>query len=359
VSHAVRRGQFGDMAAAGMYQAPGFKNVTILHPPKYLPNSIDACRRWNEATYRRAVGQAARELGMTEYVLWVNAHWAGHCLGRMGEATSVYDVTDDWTSLTQSPRLRGLVVAQDAALCAKADAVIVCSQRLYEMKSPMAKNLYLVPNGVDADHYASVGDRSLPVPAVARVWQRPVFGYTGTIHPDRVDVALLEQVAGAMPHATFALVGPNYLPPAMMAMLAKRTNVVFTGPVTYTTIPDYMRAFDVGMVPHHMTPFTESLNPIKLWEYLAAGKPIVSTDVAGFRDHPRHVRIARGADEFVQALWAALEEGRSAGGWKLGEARRAEARKHSWTSRVDQIEAILESVSQRATGARKLQVQAT
>jgi glycosyltransferase involved in cell wall biosynthesis len=123
--------------------------------------------------------------------------------------------------------------------------------------------------------------------------------------------------------------------------------VHFTGPVSYQRIPEYMRAFDVCIVPHRMTPFTESLNPIKLWEYLAVGKPIVATPVAGFRDYPQFVSLAATADQFLAAMQAALTEDPGS-----APARRAEAAKHSWVSRVDQIETVLaDSVERRKRAA--------
>jgi teichuronic acid biosynthesis glycosyltransferase TuaH len=105
-----------------------------------------------------------------------------------------------------------------------------------------------------------------------------------------------------------------------------------------------MRAFDVCITPHRVTPFTESLNPIKLWEYLAAGKPIVSTNVAGFRDYPQFVTIAD-ADGFNEAVQTTLHEDPT-----RAEARRTEARRHSWSARLDAVEAV---ISDCLNGARK------
>ena len=98
-----------------------------------------------------------------------------------------------------------------------------------------------------------------------------------------------------------------------------------------------MARFDVCIVPHQRTEFMESLNPIKLWEYLAAGKPIVSTDVAGFRDYPQWVRLANDAPAFVAACRAALGEIGTDEGEKLKRQRRAEAAAHSWTARTAQL----------------------
>jgi len=94
--------------------------------------------------------------------------------------------------------------------------------------------------------------------------------------------------------------------------------------------------------PHRMTAFTESLNPIKLWEYLAAGKPIVSTPVAGFRDYPQWVRLASDSNAFTAAVREALSEDRA-----TQLQRRQQVADHSWQSRVDAIEQVIAGVEKR------------
>jgi glycosyltransferase involved in cell wall biosynthesis len=158
------------------------------------------------------------------------------------------------------------------------------------------------------------------------------MGYTATIHPDRVDISLLEQMAKRMSKGTIALVGPSHLTVADRSRLEATARIVFTGQVPYTRVPEFMRAFDVCIAPHLVTAFTESLNPIKLWEYLASGKPIVSTPVAGFRDFPQFVRIAATAVEFLAQASDAVTEQRGA-----CSLRQEEAKAHSWKQRVDTI----------------------
>jgi len=333
VSNDLRHGRLKTLRDRATYKVQG---VTVTRPIKLLPDSLATGRAINEAMFRRHVRGIAAGLGMHRPVLWLNPHSAVHMVGSMAERMVIYDITDDWTSLTQSPRMAKLVARQDAELCRRADAVIVCSQRLLELKQHMARHVHLIPNGVDAEHYRTVLDGCGDFPPIARGWARPVLGYTGTVHPDRIDASLVESVAQMMPDASIVLIGPNYLSDPDSERLRSRGNVHLTGPVPYGQIPDYMRAFDVCITPHRMTAFTESLNPIKLWEYLAAGKPIVSTDVAGFRDYPQFVRIARDAQGFVAAVRAALAEGVA-----LAEARRQEARRHSWQARVDQIEGVI------------------
>ncbi len=331
VTNDLRHGRVPDLRG-GDETVPGLPNVTLTRPPKLLPNTLTLGRRLNEALFRAHVRGAARRVGLQSPVLWLNPHSAVHMAGRMGERDVVYDITDDWTQQTQSSALARLTVAQDAALCRRADAVIVCSERLFEGKRGLTTNLHLIPNGVDAGHYAGVLDGVGPLPALLADRPRPILGYTGTIHPDRVDVPLVESLARRLPEATVALVGPNLLEAADRARLAACPNVVLPGPVPYTRVPQWMRAFDVCIAPHLVSAFTESLNPIKLWEYLAAGKPIVATDIAGFRDFPQFVRIAPDAAGFARAVQEALGEDRA-----TGEARRAEARRNSWDARLDHV----------------------
>ncbi len=335
VTNDLRHGRLPSLSA-GDTSVPGLPGITLTRPLKLLPDTLTWGRRLNEALFRASVARAAWRLGMQSPTLWLNPHSAVHMAGKMGEAAVIYDITDDWTTLTQSPALAKRTVDQDAALCRRADAVIVCSERLHAMKRDLAKHLHLIPNGVDADHYTPVLDGTGSLPPPANGWAKPVLGYTGTIHPDRVDVSLVESLARRFSPGTVALVGPNLLTADDRQRLLACGNVVLTGPVPYAQIPETMRAFDVCITPHRMTAFTESLNPIKLWEYLAAGKPIVATDVAGFRDYPQFVRLASNANSFGQAVKDALSEENTA-----GEARRAEARRHSWNARLDQVAEVL------------------
>jgi glycosyltransferase involved in cell wall biosynthesis len=251
---------------------------------------------------------------------------------------SIYDITDDWTKFSGNQSQLELITEQDATLCQSCDHVIVCSQQLFDDKATLVdpEKLHLIPNGVHVDHYEAVADTSMPVHPVAQKWKKPTFGYTGTIHSDRVDVNLIASVAQAYPSATIAMVGPNLLEQTEQNGLDQFSNVVFTGSQSYADLPDIMRAFDVCMVPHLVTPFTESLNPIKLWEYLAAGKPIVSTNVAGFRDYPDLVSVAVESDDFVSLLAMAPVESPD-----LPTLRKQAVSQHTWDQRVAAIVALL------------------
>lgn len=326
--------QLSASLASGGYQG----RLQVYTPTKWFPNSLPLGRKLNEISLTKQVKRVLVSLEWTATHLWINQHEAGSLLGADIAEESFYDITDDWTKFSGNQTQLELVKKQDHKLCLEASQVIVCSDQLFEDKRNLVKSsrLHLVPNGVHVEHYNAVLDHSKSLHPVTQNWKAPVFGYTGTIHGDRVDVELVCRIARAKPQATIALVGPNLLDAADRLTVSKYSNVVFTGAKPYGELPDIMRAFDVCIVPHLVTSFTESLNPIKLWEYLAAGKPIVSMNVAGFRDFPEIVHVSDSHEGFLKNLDIARQELPS-----LASARQAVAQQHSWDRRIDQVIQIL------------------
>jgi teichuronic acid biosynthesis glycosyltransferase TuaH len=312
--------------------------LQLLTPTKWFPNSLSIGRFWNEKLLLKQIRQALSDLNWVPTHLWINQHEAGHLLDAKIAPRSIYDITDDWTKFSGNQSQLAQTTKQDAKLCKCSDHVIVCSQQLFDDKYAIVdrKRLHHIPNGVHIDHYETVVDTSLLVHDLAQNWTKPVFGYTGTIHRDRVDVNLIAAIAQAYPSATIAMVGPNLLEVPDQQALNQFSNIVFVGAQPYSELPSIMRSFDVCIVPHLVTPFTESLNPIKLWEYLAAGKPIVSTNVAGFRDFPELLFVSASHDDFEKNLSVALSDDKSA-----ANDRQAVAKLHSWDSRLQAVVRVL------------------
>jgi teichuronic acid biosynthesis glycosyltransferase TuaH len=326
VSHSVRHGNIQAFKGGVTRTLPDFPNITVTRALKLFPDSIPAGRSLNERMARSHILRVARGIGLTDPLLWLNPYSAMHMAGAMNEKAVIYDITDDWEMAPSfSERDRKLIVAQDLALCHRADLVVVCSESLEATRRGRCKSLLLLANGVDSTRYAAISDTTQPGP-----WPGPVFGYTGTIHADRFDVSLVAGLADSFPGGSVVLVGPDHLTPSEKTRLAAHPNIHITGPVSYDRIPGMMSHFDVCIVPHVESRFTNSLNPLKLWEYLASGKPVVSTNVAGFSDYPQFCRIASGPAPFVQACRDALGEN---GLHRAG--RRVEAGKHSWDCRID------------------------
>lgn len=334
LSHALRKRRFGEIRDGWRPVPPRrsrqFPNVFVFNPVKWFPNTLAACRLLNEAVIRTQIRRAARVVGLVNPVLYINPYYAAHMPGRMGESAVVYDVGDDWTAFKQRPALERRTIWQDTALTRRADAVIVVSDHLREMKRALARKLAVIPNGVDAARYYPVAGRSLRPHPITAGWARPVLGHTGTLHPQRTDIDLVVRVARAFPDGTVPLVGPTDLDPESERRLRAEPNIRLTGPVDHADLPSVMSSFDLCFVPHQVNAFSNSQSPLKLFEYLAAALPIVSTPVSGFRDFPELVHLAEGPDDFIAALRTALNEPAEVAGM-----RRAVAAVHTWDARID------------------------
>ncbi|PWJ26145.1 glycosyltransferase involved in cell wall biosynthesis [Branchiibius hedensis] len=262
---------------------------------KFLPRRLD---RGYDARWAGQVGRAAARLGFDRPVLWVNDPRGAAVAQRTGWPT-LYDITDDWLAAQRTPAEHARLVADEDYLLNHSAQVTVCSPGILATKtgdSPIS----LITNGVDPSHWRTPRDRPADLPERAAL-------YVGTLHEDRLDIPLVVATATALADsATVTFVGPNALTPQSTSALLD-AGVVLLGPRPYADLPGYLQHAAVSIAPHLVNEFTDSLDPIKLYEYLAAGRPIVSTPIAGFRDRAE-VTVAHGPD-FAEAVRNALTTG--------------------------------------------------
>lgn len=297
--HAVTRGAL-PRSGRGLRPAPdvagvGPRRLWLLEPTKLLPRRVAP-----HGDERRAavVVRAVRRLGLTRPVLWVNDPY-GATLARVSGWPTVYDVTDDWTAATREPTEARRVADADRYLVEHAATVTVCSPALAARKAD-ARSVVLVTNGVDVERYRR------PAPRPADLPSGRTAVYVGTLHADRLDVGLCEETAHALQGVgTVVLVGPVALERRDVERLRK-AGVVVLGSRPFDEVPAYLQHADALLVPHVVDEFTDSLDPLKLYEYRAVGRPVVSTPVAGFRDsHDPRVTVA-GREDFSAAVRGAL-----------------------------------------------------
>lgn len=336
VSHHLKKRSLAPLRESATRTLPDFPNIIITKPLKLLPNSLASGQRVNQKLARQHLRSESKRLKMQQPLLWINPHGDGHLAGQLGESAVIYDITDDWTQFGSAYE-RETTIAQDEYLCRRADLTIVCSQSLFDSRRERSRKILHLPNGVHLEHYQNLERHT----QFQKRWPTPVFGYTGTLHPERTDAALMTHVARAFPEGSVVLVGPEHYDAATHEQWHECGNIHRIGAVPYAEIPQYMAAFDVCMVPHCETAFTQSLNPIKLWEYLTSGKPVASTNVAGFRDFSTLCHIGSGKDDFLAACRAALAEKDDA---NRASKRREIAKDHSWDARLDELVGALETL---------------
>ncbi len=213
--------------------------------------------------------------------------------------------------------------------------------------------MLLVRNAVD-DVTLAEADRPGPLPVELAGAAGPIFGYIGGI-TEKLDLELLEAIAAdlaARRGGTLALVGPVNVgageAAARIARLRQHPRVVFTGQRPAAEVPSFLRGFDVGLIPYRLGEQARAIDPLKLYEYLAFGKPVVGVDIASLRPFADVVRVARSSEDFLGHLRLAAEERDEA----LVARRRAHAASNTWEQRAEQIsEGIVGALRARERGA--------
>lgn len=227
-------------------------------------------------------------------------------IGQLGEIGVVYDCMDELANFRFAPPD---ISERERFLLARADVVFTGGWQLYEAKSRHHKNVHFFGCGVDMEHFGRAHQASNAPAAELIGVQRPVLGYFGVID-ERLDYGLIDELARAFPHGTIAMVGP--LAKVDPAQLPKAQNIAWLGQRAYADLPSLVKGFDLCLMPFALNEATRYINPTKTLEYMAAGKPIVSTAVP---DVVRHftpiVDVARSHAEFVEAARRALESPRS------------------------------------------------
>jgi len=251
----------------------------------------------------------------------------------------VYYCTDD---LASSSRAARRIARSEETLLREADLVFVTSEKLRDRARAVRTQVDLFPSGVNVGHFERARDEASPPPPELQNVTRPVVGYVGGLH-QWVDQALVAEVAARLPDVTFAFVGPAQ---ENVTVLARVPNVRLLGAKPYASLPGYIKAFDVGIVPYRLSDYTANVYPAKLNEYLIMGLPVVATplnEIQRFnRDHGNLVITAADADAFAGAIRTAVAQPRDG-----RHAERIEAaRRNSWDTRIDDMWALVEGALQ-------------
>lgn len=249
----------------------------------------------------------------SEVIYWVQYPvWAKALENIAHNAFVVYDCVD------YLPALLPHTEAPEQQLANIANIVFVTSPSLGDHLSA-ARHLYVLPNGVDPLFFA------LPRKKSMKRWPSPVLGFVGAIS-FWVDLELLHKLASRNPNWTFVLAGPTYVD---VSALRQCKNVHFLGQIPYSELPELLAQFNIGIVPFKLSEVTYHANPIKVYEYLAAGLPVVASPLPDLNQFGNLVRLATTVSEWEKEITLALAED----GHEAVEQRRKFILRHSWQSR--------------------------
>jgi len=299
----------------------------IIVNPIALPWPGHPVARWfNRSILSFQVKRAMKKAGITNPMLWVSLPTAVDCVGRLGERACIYYAGDDFTSL---PGLNHKVMERlEDELATKADLILVASPFLVK-RFPTGKT-HLIHPGVDVDHFRT---KQNPPADLPKKDNQPIMGFYGLVER-WVDVELLCQMAKRLPDWLLIMIGTIRCD---VSELQSQPNVIFLGPKPYEELPGYAQHWDVSLLPFRDSPEVHACNPLKIPEYLAAGRPVVTMDYPALDKYRKLVTVARTPDEFVQGVKSALKEPP-----ENVQKRQASMVEETWQARAREIETLLE-----------------
>jgi glycosyltransferase involved in cell wall biosynthesis len=245
---------------------------------------------------------AAHRMGMSHPLIWVECPTAAVLLDSADASGLVYQRTDRYENF---PGADIAAIKQfDAKLKQRADVTLFCSKLLYAEEALQCRQARYVDHGVDYPSFAATGDDHVSEPQDVRGIPRPRIGFVGGIDSHTFDPQLFRETAGRMHDCEFVLVGACSLPADWCTL----PNVHLLGQRAYEDVAKYMAACDVLIMPWNQNEWIKACNPVKLKEYLAVGRPVVSTDFAELAQYEGLVRRARDSASFVEQIRLALLE---------------------------------------------------
>jgi UDP-galactopyranose mutase len=334
---------FGETENARLEVTTGAGGVRVARPK--LPSGLD--QEAVDNAQRLLLRAMLREMDVQDYVLWYYTPLAVRFASDLSPAAVVYDCMDERSCLKGGS---AALPDRERELLGQTDIVFTAGRSLYEAKRTLHPRVYAFPSSVDVKHFSQARSLSkAEEPADQAVLRHPRIGYLGVID-ERIDQGLLDYVAIQRPDWQLVLAGPVVrIDPAR---LPRRPNIHYLGAKTYKSLPSYLAGWDVALLPLALNEATRFISPTKTTEYLAAGRPVVSTpipDVVRPYGQMGAVRIASSPEAFVRAIESALTQDR----FDLVRSRAVEAvlRGMSWDRTWSAMDLLLQGAVERRSAA--------
>jgi len=298
------------MNMPGIYQRD-FRGIDEINPQLFVFHEVDP------APYLQGI----------QPVVYYSATAQVDMVGRYNPALLVFDSVDEPSDEFSAwqPYYHRAVATADVVLCT--------SEKLYNMARAINPHTYLIPNGCDYELFSQAARGELSRPYDLKNISGPIIGYIGVI-ATWCDLELVDRLARAYPQYNLVMVGPLY----NVGKVPQQPNIHWLGFKSYDLLPAYAQAFDVGIVPFRRSSMTESVNPIKMWEYMASGLPVVTTALPEAEKYRDVIYYSEDQASFIENVRQAIEHDSL-----NAQTRRLDlARQNSWTARAREITRIME-----------------
>ncbi len=316
------------------------EKVIAVHPPLVLPINFlsdgfayRSLQKLNEKIVLDTIWKVIQDYKLKNFIYLncFNPYFAGVLPPSFGAKMSIYECIDD---MTQEPYTARHGARLEEKVIEKAVVALVTSRNLFKLKSPLNPNTHILHNAVDMDIFKNAMGVKLPRPKELEGINKPVIGFTGNLNSVRIDYPLLRKIAEAHPDKTLLLIGPLNSNDYKEHGLDQLPNVILTGGKDIKDLPQYLQHMDCAIIPFLKNQLTASIYPLKINEYLAAGKPVIATnfseDIQSFRPS---VYLAEDHEQFNKLIDRAMTEDSA----DLSRQRLKVAQSNTWEARVNQF----------------------
>ncbi len=330
-------------------------SLTIVTPRITLPINFvpdgklyDALSKYNDREIHHTIRRIVADYDVKRFV-YLNAFDPYFCRDFPDDikpSVTVYQSMDD---LSQVPYTARHGIRLEEEIVRKFDITLTTSRELRRLKSTYSNHVYFHPNAADFSNFEKALKQSFPRPeALKGAEGRKVIGYVGNIE-SRIDYVLLKKILDAHPDKVLMMVGPVGTEEHRTIALTEHPNVIMAGPKKIGELPAYLHYMDCALIPFKKNTLTRSIYPLKVNEYLAAGRPVVATDFSeDIVSFAPEVSIAYDHDQYVNLIDQAIENNNQ----EEIDARVRIARRNTWTARVEEFWRIVEQRSARSTKQR-------
>lgn len=313
---------------------PGSREFAGISRFNYLLN------RWNVLVTARLLGFTGPQVNhqRSRIVVWLYDTEAAEYLPAFPGSTVIYDCVDDHASQVGPNRNADRVRREEEQILTRADIVTVTSRQLVEQKKVKRPDVKLVLNAGDVTRFVPDAPHLIPAttPALRTLTQlaaggHPIIGTVGSLDTYKINSELIKYVAATEPTWHFVFIGQPAVDPGStdLELLAHAPNIHLIGLVPHADVPHYVRYFNVCLIPYRTSQYNAASFPLKFWEFMATGKPIVVTGVPELKYYDSHIGYATTPTAFHEEIKKALASG------EFGrDARIVEARHHSWEERT-------------------------
>jgi glycosyltransferase involved in cell wall biosynthesis len=282
---------------------PVRENVWVLSPFSIPLQKFTLVRKTNLLLLRWKLRGLLNDLAMQNPIYWTYNPLLGELLNQKYWLKSIYHCVDE---ISEQPGMPAELIRQkEIELLRRIECVFVTSIRLHEEKKRYNKETYYFPNVVDFEHFhQAVTNPAIILPDDLAKIPEPRVGFIGAISAYKLDLNLIRQIASSRPEYSFVLIGDvgDGDPYTDIKELKQLKNVYFLGHRPYAKLPEYLCGFQVCLLPFNRNQYTEYMFPMKFFEYLAAGKPVVGIDLPALRNYTGQYVVATTADAFARAI---------------------------------------------------------